>query len=235
MPGLSTDAAPSWLARFESLGANCEFGFVLDKCGIGGSALFRWSQVFCLRTVATLIERDFEGMYRWENLAPFNRQMVLDRGAGMAWHSLIKSERVDGETPSDGPRFRFVLGEAERWRIWATERKRMEFLAGKMRAELAAGGRIYVHRLSDQDAWSEEAVGAVFAAINRTARNHLLVVTQAGAGDDAETLEVLRPGLMHGRVDRFAPGDRADDVSLRSWLLVCRAALAAAEAWPAKA
>jgi hypothetical protein len=223
-----TDTAPfGWISRFESLGANCEFGFVLRQCGIEGSALFRWSEMFSIATVTALIARDFSGIYEWDHLAPFNAGMLLDHGCGMAWHSLIKSEIITPGAPAEAGNFRFLASEAERRRIWSIESKRMAFLAGKLRAELAAGGRIYVYRPSIYETLSGDALAALFAALNRGARNALLAVTVAGAGDEPGTLKVLQPGLMHGVIDRFAPGNRAGDVSLRGWVYLCRAALAA--------
>jgi hypothetical protein len=220
---LDGDEGHDWLTRFESLGANCEFGFVLRAAGIQGSALLRWSEVFKLRTVTALIERDFAGIYEWENLRPFNAGMMRDDGCDVAWHTLIKSELIDPGRPPVAANFRFATSEVDRRRIWAIERKRVAFLASQLRAAIAAGGWIFVHRVSVHDRPAPAEIAALFAALNHTAPNKLLVVTACGEGE-AEGLEVLAPGLLTGRVDRFAPGSRAKEVSLDSWIRLCRAA-----------
>lgn len=224
---LADPALFDWLGRFESLGANCEFGFVLNRCGIGGSALFRWAELFSIRRLATLIRQDFAGIYDWDKLRPFNAGMIRDDGCEVCWHSLIRSEPIDPAGPLVETNFRFHTPEPERRRIWAIERKRMTLLVRKLRADLAEGRKIFVHRVSAYDVFATADVLDLFDALRRHGPNRLLVVTACGRGEQAEAVEQLRPGLLHGRVDRFAPGSKADDVSLRSWLYLCRAALSA--------
>lgn len=213
-----------WMARFESLGANCEFAFVLHRCGVGEGTLFRFAESFSMRPVARAIRQDFAGIYKFENLVPFNADMVRDVGSEVSWHSQMKSRKIDPDGGDVSSSFGFAAEPAERLPLWNDEARKMGHLVAKTRASLAEGNRIFVYRLSYYDHLDQQDVDDLFEAVNLRAPNTLLVVEACGDAPQAGTVTTLRPRLLHGFVDRFAPGDHADDISFQSWVYVCRAA-----------
>jgi hypothetical protein len=213
------------MERFESLGSNCEFGFVLKRCGLTEASLLRWAEVPSVRTVTQAVLNGFEGIYQFDNLHPFNGAMVRDDGCGIHWHTLLRCEQIDPQRKPTSDNFRFIASQAERRRIWSIESKRMALLALKTRAHLRDGSRIFVYRPSIHEPFPDHARDDLFAALNKSAPNRLLVVTEAKTGDSAGTVKLIQPGLLHGQIDQFAPGDRAHDVSFACWLSLCQAAL----------
>ncbi len=55
--------------RFESLGDNCELGFVLTRHKIGHSSLLRWS-LTTLPVLCAVLRDDFSDLYKFSNLEP---------------------------------------------------------------------------------------------------------------------------------------------------------------------
>jgi len=75
------------LGRFESLGDNCEFGFVQRQLGLESGGLFRWS-VTSATSLITLLETRFEDLYRFENLVPTNsKNMIRDTATDIGFHT----------------------------------------------------------------------------------------------------------------------------------------------------
>ena len=59
--------SPASLSRIESLGDNCELGFVLRRLGSEEGMLFRWASMQPESLLATL-RADFERFYEFDDL-----------------------------------------------------------------------------------------------------------------------------------------------------------------------
>ena len=61
--------------------------------------------------------------------------------------------------------------------------------------------------------------------LHQTLRNltacPMLLVTAGKSGETVGAVRKLAPGLYHGIIDRFAPYDHADDLSLDLWTQLC--------------
>src|ERR1700733_6941101 len=79
------------LSRIESLGDNCEIGAVLELLGYSHGGLFKWANNPPEALLKALAD-DMRNLYRFENLAPYNRAMVTDNAYGMAFHSCMQSK-----------------------------------------------------------------------------------------------------------------------------------------------
>uniref|UniRef100_UPI001F4E9A44 hypothetical protein n=1 Tax=Rosenbergiella epipactidis TaxID=1544694 RepID=UPI001F4E9A44 len=64
--------------RFESIGDNCEFAFYLRSSGVDVGSLFRWTLIKNYQSLLTLFEMDFHNLYKFENLEPSWKDMVID-------------------------------------------------------------------------------------------------------------------------------------------------------------
>jgi hypothetical protein len=69
--------------RIESLGDNCELGFVLRHLGVEAGSLFRWAAMKPEQLLMKL-RADFDGMYEFANLSPLRPAMVPTRGTASA-------------------------------------------------------------------------------------------------------------------------------------------------------
>lgn len=219
--------------RFESLGANCEFGFLLQDRGNGETSLFKWAEVIGLEGLTRLLRNDFAGMFAYENVVPFNAQMVLDRDHWIAWHSKIQAEAADPTQPLSRMNSRFSTPEPERRELWEDQNGKLQHFAGKLRAGLRSGVPIFVYKPRIQDTVSEADIAGLHDAMRTHGPNTLLAVTIAEMPDQVGTVRMVRPGLLRGYVDRFAPGDAANAYSADAWDAVCGRALQMMDA-PAK-
>jgi hypothetical protein len=214
-----------YLKNFESFGANCEFGFVQERCEVDVGSLFRWAEIPSIKALTEIINADFKDVYLFENLRPFNAGMVRDVSSGIAWHSILRSEIVDASAPPVPENFVFVRSESERRALWAQEVGKVKFLAEKTRAGLRVGNRIYVYKPLRDIAVSDLELDELFGAIQRAGGKHLLFVSTASKNDIVGEVIVMLPGIMKGKIDRFAPGNNARDISFTAWLKLCRAAV----------
>src|SRR5437016_5768301 len=79
------------IAEFESLGDNCEFGFVQRHHGLEPGGLLRWASSNFDGLVHAL-ECRFTGLYQLDDLEPYTPNMVIDRKYGIAFHSAMHSK-----------------------------------------------------------------------------------------------------------------------------------------------
>ncbi|HTB62967.1 MAG TPA: hypothetical protein VK737_05200 [Opitutales bacterium] len=191
------------LARFESLGDNCEFGFVQRQCGMEDGGLLRWA-VSPLENLMAILESDFAGLYEFENLVPCASDMVTDNGTKLIFHSKMRSENG-----------KFLLGADERRKIYAEEKQKMDYLVAKLRKRLTNPATIFVYK---REAGASDAqAAALHTALRRTATNSLLMVAKEADREKWGTITDLGNGLLRGHIDRFAPWSQADQVSLALW------------------
>jgi hypothetical protein len=215
------------MRRFESLGANCEFAFVLQRYGVEAGSLFRYALLPSVQVLIDCLEADFAGMFSYENIVPMHETMVMDTATGIGWHAPIVAEKIDpgsGRTPKN---YRFVTPPEERRALWATEQAKLAYLTDKLRASLRAAQTLFVFKpfIRPFTGLMERGeMERLHAALRRYGPNRLLVVTKATDAEVPGQVEDHGNGLMQGYVDRFAPGSQADDVSWEAWLEVCRKA-----------
>ena len=214
-----------WLANFESLGSNCEFGFVLKLCGIDNLSLFRWAEVFSIRTVTRIISNDFAGLFEFDHLRPYNAATVRDSKYNICWHTALRSTGVAPDHPGASDNFAFVATSDERKPLWEAEHRRLQFLARVTAQNIERSRKIFIYKSRQEEVIEQAEMFDLFRALNKTSPNKLLIVSEATDTTPAGSFVKRAPGLLHGRVDRFAPGDHADHVSLLSWLHLCRAVL----------
>lgn len=74
-----TQDALSNIGRLQSLGENCEFGFVQRSLGVETSSLLRWA-IAKPEDVAALLEniregQTFEQLYAYESITPYSPKM----------------------------------------------------------------------------------------------------------------------------------------------------------------
>lgn len=198
------------IEKFESLGDNCEFGFVQRNLGHEPGGLLRWA-ISRPDPLSRMIRSGGEGLYRFENLIPSAPGMVEDLHSGLYFHSRMHSR--------DGA---FVAEEAERRAIWQDESQKVTYLTAKLMEQIRSGTRIFVYKtngpVSDDDAEN------IASALRSIGPAQLLCVRHMG---DLPLGEVRhsKDNLWFGQIDRFAAYSQADDVSMLAWQMLLRNAL----------
>src|SRR6185437_10677585 len=80
-------------------------------------------------------------------------------------------------------------------------------------------GKIFVYKFGGDV--TEEEILPLHMALNQRSSSTLLWVVPAEPNRPPGAVEVLRPGLLKGYIDRFAPAENAHDLSFAGWLKVC--------------
>jgi len=221
-------AVVSEMNNFESLGANCEFGQVLRQRGNEVPTLFRWTGVSSPEALIAILDTDLRGLFSFDDLVPFNADMVLDERVGVMWHSQMKSRTLDHEQGSSPENLRFIFPEDIRRAQHKKEIRAIDYLCELTRRSLRADRTIFVYKpLPTNIDFDEVIAGRVFDALNRRGSHKFLFVTEARPHEEAGSVKLIRPGMLHGFIDRFAPGYDSAAVSLDCWLSICRQARSA--------
>jgi hypothetical protein len=191
------------LQRFESLGDNCEFGFVQRANGYEDGALLRWS-ISPLDKLILCLDNNFKDFYVFDNLEPSAPDMVRDTGTGLMFHTQMHS--IDG---------RFVLGDAVRQDIYAKEKSKMDHLLDKFRRRIQQPGTICVYKRNSGT--TDDEAQRLQRSLNGLGQSTLLLVKSTDDKARWGTVERSPLGFVVGLLDEFAPYFAADQVSIRVW------------------
>ena len=186
---------------FESLGLNCEFGFVQREIGAEPISLLRFNGL-PFRKLLKGVRNDFKGLAEGGNLEirlipELIEFMGYEAQYLMIYHTARHPPESDAKT---------LLG---------TERMKLRFLARKLMEDLRNGEKIFVLK-KDEGLLLEE----VMPLIDLVTRNGgtLLWVMLADADHPAGSVDLVERQLMLGYVDRFAKLARGpEDISHTIW------------------
>lgn len=210
--------SPDQLLRIESLGDNCELGFVLGNLGCKAGSVFRWASMRADQLLSKL-RADFAGMYEFDNLSPLRPAMVLDSRYGIGWHTEMKSEPVAGSLA-------FRDDEETRRRIHLKEMRKVQYLVSKFIARIRLGGILFV--VKSNDGIDPATVDGIHEQLRRLSGGAEFALLEVRSTDDATavgTVSRVRPGLLRGYVTRFAPYERANEVDMPAWTSILAGAL----------
>ncbi|WP_378944779.1 hypothetical protein [Paracoccus sp. R86501] len=191
------------LIDFESLGSNCEFGFVQRHAGVEPGGLLRWA-ISPPQALAECIRNSFESIYKFENLFPSAPRMVKDNGSGLAFHTRMYS--TDGN---------FDISDLEeRKKIWIEESGKVFYLRDKLNSLLSSGEKTFVYKRNE--GISRADLGNIGAAISERGPGRLLYVE---LDPDRKPGSVYRYGdnILIGVIDAFAPYSAANNASYDVW------------------
>jgi hypothetical protein len=190
------------LMRVQSLGISCELGLVQRHCGAESLGLFRFGFTPLDGLVAAL-DNDFAAIGDPSQIAVIsaNKEWVTHhRTYGFEFHT----ERQ--------------IQDASRETIRGLAAAHFEFLARKLREDLADGEKLFFYRPENPGA-PAEACHALSASMGRYGSPALCWVDIAPRPECAGQAEWIVPGrLMAGYLDRFASTRFAAGAPFSTWL-----------------
>ncbi len=204
-------ALATLMMQFESLGQNCEFGLVQRCCGAEPLGLLRFASSPLPALLAGLAAR-FEGLGdpgQVEIRLAGDEYLVIDRRFGLLYHAWVK------------------LGEAAPDEIRRREERRLPFLRQKLIEDLEEGRKIFVYH--GMEKLPRPLMLRLLLAIRAYGPASLLWVELQDEAHPAGTVEPVTQGLLKAYIDRFAPSENAHDLSLDSWIALCRNAYSIAQ------
>lgn len=193
------------IKRFESLGDNCEIGFVLQEHGVAQSNLLRWT-LTTIPVLTKVLESDFDGLYQFKNLEPSAPRMLLDRATGLRFHSDMVRD------------FKFVDNHRA---VYDQEIKKVRMLLNRLRERLADPNTIFIYK--DNRNPSEARVSALAELVSSRGGGKMLYITEHGTMDIG-SVEQHSPNLWYGRIDRLAEYASVNDYSRDVWAQILEAA-----------
>jgi hypothetical protein len=207
----------SFLRHFESLGDNCEFGFVLINNGVHDGGMFRWTMIRDFLPIGEAIDNGFENIYAFDNLTPCSPDMVRDNKTSIEFHTKMP-------IVADGGTFRFNAPKNELLSIYYFEREKCFYLVEKFFRTLKQASRIYVLKSTDQPL-AQVTVDAILKSLRRHGDVSLLWICEADSAKPAGTVEMLGNNLYRGFISRFSKTLAIEDIDIPSWLSVCEKTL----------
>ncbi len=201
------------MLRFESLGANCEFGLVQRHFGIEPLGLLRWTGVSPSNLIAAL-DSDLEGIGEPD----FTQLYALD------------GEWVTSDTRWQMVMHTFIPSTAAYYeKLYPEICNRLRFLRQKLLEDLEDSEKIFTYQ--DPCGVMADDVSDLHRAIRRFGPSTFLCVNIETPDHQAGTVLSPRDGLLLGFVSRLGPVDRPGrppgyfDIRYDDWLKVCTKAL----------
>ena len=209
------EATRELVMQFESLGGTglgCEFGMFQREFGAEPLGLLRWADMPYDGLIFALESR-FDGVGAPEHTEVFvNREnsrpeyCTRDRRGFMYMRAFVYEDEMPYE------------------RMSKQALRRLTFLKDKLIADLEAGGKIFVYRLTARNLSAAE-LARLHTAVRGYGDNMLLYVSYEESEHPNGTVELAAPGLMIGYTDRFkmtADGQLSASPPSASWLAICR-------------
>jgi hypothetical protein len=198
------------IGQFDSLGQNCEFGFIQAANHFGEGNLLTFALAESANAVIRLLEQRMQGLYARDRLEQVgDGPLVRDRHYGIAFHSKMYMHK-GVPTP-----------EAERDAIYADDLGRITYQTDKFSAELRAPRRIWVYKSLNPVGLGK--IIELHGALSAYGPNRLLVV-QADPTKPA-AVEMLDQGLYLGHLPAYSPGDEAWRFDAPGWSTLLRGTL----------
>ena len=196
------------MGKFQNIGENCEFGFVQRRCGVDPTELLRFSSSPIPRLLAAL-QSEFAGIGDPDHLsielsANGREYMVHEKKYGFVHHAWV------------------LAGEMSPQEVHRREVARLPLLVRNMVEDLRSAAKILVYH--DLERLAAPDLLALLEALRRYGPNTLLWVELADEDHPPGVVEWAAPDLLKAYIERFAPIDDPNDMSLDTWVTICRGA-----------
>jgi hypothetical protein len=199
------------LMQFESLGFNCEFGFVQRHFGCEPLGLLRFAHS-PLNLLVSALERNFDGVGSQENtiLKPtWGKEFgISDTRYNFLTHTFV----YEGDPGAEN--FAILLEK---------QCKRLKFLARKLLQDLHSGEKIFLY--FDYERLTNHACEHLLSVLTKYGKNRLLCVRKCEEGKPPGSVEVINRRLLLGYIESFSRWEAVPlYINYASWLQICAAA-----------
>jgi hypothetical protein len=198
--------------RFESLGENCEFGFVQRHYGVEPVTLLRWAGTH-LDGLIHALRQGFADLYRLEDLRPVTANLAADSKYHLSFHTDIPIVEQGGQLAFDAQGLKTAYPQ---------ELRKIGFLRDQFLDSLETGEKIYLYKAADPPGWDK--IEALHAALNAYGPQRLLVVFPATPELPYGEVKLAAKGLKVAGIYRLAPHAHAEDAPFEAWSAICEAA-----------
>jgi tetratricopeptide (TPR) repeat protein len=212
-PHGDADADARLYMRFESLGANCEFGLVQRRFGAEPIGLLRWASI----TVDNLIE----GLQ--------TKFAILNTGEGISLREGPNNE-WDAVTPILLLQLYQKIGSVEPAALLKTATRRIQFMRRKLLEDLEQGEKIFVYKEWQFRMTEDEALAILRELQKYNPNNRLLAVRLADQHHPAGSVERRDDALWLGYLEVDPANALAAVTPFASWDSVCRQVFKSVEA-----
>ena len=199
----------NFLTRIESLGDNCELGFVLRNLDYEKGGFFRWT-ITPIGKLIHFLENLEQDIFQFHDLAPFSPGMIIDQRTGFSFHTKMRSQKDESGD------LHFVLSEAERQVIYDQEKAKLDYLlSGFLQRLNAQSGSIYLIKANNGIAESD--IKRLAELITQFSEKHVLV--EVRSSDSANVNLPIVKLVTHyvAQLPQFAPYVQANDIVYEDW------------------
>jgi hypothetical protein len=199
-------SAAELVCRFESLGSDCEFGFLQRRAGAEPMGLLRFASM------------PFDGLLR----------ALRTRFAGLTEPGNLHLWTEHGEPRITARNYRLTYhteyreAEITQDELFRIESRKVAVLAAKLVEDLRRQRKIFVYQ--QHTPMQARDLVALLGALGRYGPVTLLWVVEADAEHQPGTVELINERLMVGHLKCFAPGGNVHLPDFASWIEICRAA-----------
>lgn len=179
-------AAHNLAGRFESLGSNCEFGFVQRELGHERPSLLRFAGL-PLHKLLRGLRTSFDDL-----ASPARLRLRDHRDEYLGFDDVYLLDYHTGRKAAES-----CLESLQQ-----TEPSRLRFLARKLLEDIEDGEKVLV--VKDDEGLSVTQVAALMQRVRARGTAVLLWVEQTTPGHAAGDVELVCPGLLRGWIERFA-------------------------------
>jgi len=191
---------------FQSLGDDCEFGFVQDRAGSRTLGLFRFAATSVDGLIAAF-KNDLRSLILPDTMdvrASNNEYHVGIPTYDIWFHTTVLTETMTRE------------------QIKAHEFRRLAFLLRKLIEDLEEGNKIFVYKAQQHTSLTK--LKELVSLLRQYGDNNLLYVSLAESVQQRGAFEPLAPGLAAGFIDRVH--GKLSTRSFKIWSVLCKKAYA---------
>ena len=200
--------------RFESLGFDCEFGFIQRANGREPLSLFRWGAM-PIDSMIALFKNQFAGFSEPQSSS---LKLLLNQATGYAEYRYFDSQ-YQFEAHTFHTKKNIAITETEET-LLPKVRAHFALLARKLREDLEDGNKVFLYK--SEKFISVDQCKALHAAMQTLGPNKLLVVMREpkNAPTNNTPYLIIEPSLVIGYVDYFWTDEdnpHKPNISLKSW------------------
>jgi len=195
------------MMQFESIGTNCEFGFVQRRFGAEPLGLFRWAGL-TTDGIINILKSDFSGIGdpAQTELTGSNEFDSCDTVFGMVTHTFIQANQKDRD------------------KVFLQQCSRLRYLKRNFQNNLRISNRIYVYK--NNFGTSNEKLLEIVKYLNGYAGNMLLHVKTTADKNAIGTVDQIEDRLLIGYIDKYNPskdlnGSPIWNISYDVWRSIC--------------